>query len=368
MHNENSLYQIALTKINQVGPATARMLMRLFDTPEQLFSEHPSKRKKISRIRPAVWKAMEDPKVLKDAESELSFVIKNNLQLHFFKNANYPWRLNMQEDSPVLLYSKGNFQINPERSLAIVGTRRISEYGHQLVDFLLQRLRTENVQIISGLAYGVDTAAHKVCVQLGIETLGILGHGLDRVYPHSNRSLASRMMDHGGLLTEFGQGILPDRENFPMRNRIIAGLCDALVVIETAESGGSMISAEIANGYNREVFVFPGSVFSEYSRGCHKLIRQLKAQLLSHPDDLIRELQWNNKEKRINPMQTELFDTLMEDEKKIVDWLALRESAHVDALHLELGLGPSLLAGTLLNLEMKGIIRTLPGKKYTLTH
>lgn len=367
MYNENAIYQIALTKLHHVGPSTARLLMRIFGSPEKLFEKRSLKEKKNFRIKPAVWKSLEDPALLRAAESELNYVDKHNIRLHFFQDPDFPWRLNLHEDSPVLLYSRGHFRTNPERVIAVVGTRNMTEYGQQLVENLLEHFQSDKIQVISGLAYGVDTAAHRYCVQYGIETIAVLGHGLDRTYPFSNRNLAERIIEQGGLLTEFGKGTLPDRENFPMRNRIIAGLCDALVVVETKESGGSIISAEIANSYHREVFAFPGNVFSDSSRGCHHLIRDLKAQLITHPNDLIKAMQWDLPHKPKKHIQMHLFDELVDDEKQIVHMLNQVQPVALDALHQSLNFSPSQLASLLLNLEMKGIIRTQPGKRYTLT-
>lgn len=366
MYDENTLYQIALTKIEHVGAATAKNLIRICGSPLQIFKEKKWKLKKIPQLRAAAFQNLNDPSVLKKAEAELEYAIKNDIRILYFENEDFPWRLKQQVDAPILLYAKGNITSNPERVVSVVGTRNITEYGKRLVEEFVSAFQKDMFQIVSGLAYGVDTATHQLCVQMQIETVGILGHGLDRIYPHANSSLAERMLVNGGLMTEFGMLTKPDRENFPMRNRIIAGLCDALVVIETGESGGSMITAEIANSYNKDVFTFPGRVHDPYSKGCLKLVKEHKAHLITSASDLLKAMNWDAQPEKTKEIQMNLFPDLKSDEKYLCEILQKHQVAHIDQLYQISKIAQGKLASALLSLEFKGLIRSHPGKKYTL--
>lgn len=366
MYDENTLYQIALTKIEHVGATTAKNLIRICGSPAQIFKEKKWKLKKIPQLRASAFQNLSDPSALKKAEAELEFVLKNGIRILYFENEDFPWRLKQQVDAPILLYAKGNLISNAERVISVVGTRNITDYGKRLVEDFIAAFQQDAFQIVSGLAYGVDTATHQQCVQMQIQTIGILGHGLDRIYPHANARLAEKMLAQGGLLTEYGMNTKPDRENFPMRNRIIAGLCDALVVIETGESGGSMITAEIANSYNKDVFAYPGRINDPYSKGCIKLIKEHKAQLLASPTDLISAMNWDVGNDKKQEYQLHLFPDLKPDEKNLCEILQKLNVAHIDKLYQLSDITPGNLASALLSLEFKGLIRSHPGKRYTL--
>ncbi|MBK8954928.1 MAG: DNA-protecting protein DprA [Saprospiraceae bacterium] len=366
MYNENTLYQIALTQIENVGSATAKNLIRVCGSPQEIFKEKKWKLKKIPLLRSSALQNLSDPSVLHRAEKELQFAIKHGIRILYFENEDFPWRLKQQNDAPILLYAKGAFTTNPERAIAVVGTRNISEYGKRLIEEFIGALQHGPFQVVSGLAYGVDTAAHQMCVDMNIQTIGVLGHGLDRIYPFANLKLADKMQMNGGLVTEFCTGTKPDRENFPMRNRIIAGMCDALVVIETGESGGSMITAEIANSYNKDVFTYPGRIHDPYSKGCHKLVKEHKAQLITSAEDLIKAMNWDLEASQPKNVQLALFQEMNEDEKGLCEILQKFNTIHIDQLHQLSNMKPGNLASTLLSLEFKGLVRAHPGKRYTL--
>jgi DNA processing protein len=255
--------------------------------------------------------------------------------------------------------------LNNEKTIGIVGTRNATEYGKNICEELIEGLQEYNMLMISGLAYGIDIAAHKACVKKNVTTVGVVGHGLDRIYPAVHKETAKKMMENGGVITEFMSYTQPDRQNFPKRNRIVAGMIDALIVVETAEDGGAIITAAIANTYNRDVFAFPGDVKRKYSKGCHFLIKSEKARLIENADDLVTMMEW--KTNAIKPkQQRELFIDFSAEEKIIYDVLKEAGELAIDELTSKVSLTPSTLAGSLLNLEFQNVIHALPGKRYRL--
>ncbi len=296
------------------------------------------------------------------AEQELRFMERHEVRPLFFLDDAYPHRLKRCHDAPVMLYFKGNADLNCERVLAIVGTRKPSLYGIAFCERLVEGLKHINVLIISGLAYGIDITAHRSSLEHSLPTVGVMGHGQDMIYPPVHSRIASDMVGQGGLLTEFVSRSQPDREHFPMRNRIIAGLCDALVVVESDRKGGSMISADIANSYDRDVFAVPGKVGEVLSRGCHFLIRTHRAGLIEGPEDLINAMSWHEKSRR--DIQRTLFVEMTEHEESIYALLSADQAVSIDRVFKETGLPASELASALLSLEFKGLIKPLPGKQY----
>ncbi|MDX1444558.1 DNA-processing protein DprA [Lishizhenia sp.] len=265
---------------------------------------------------------------------------------------------------PCSFFGKGNLNFDYPKTVAIVGTRNASQYGKMLVDELIEKFAEHQIQVISGLAYGIDIHAHKQCVHYGVSTIGVLGHGLDRIYPAIHKSTAQQMQAKGGVLTEFLPGTKPDRENFPTRNRIVAGMCDATIVVESGEKGGSLITAYLANDYNRDVFAFPGDVNKTYSKGCNKLIRLQKAHLISSSDDLFYLMNW--KKESGKTVQIPLFLELNDEEQNIVDLLRENNEQSIDELAYHLQQPVSKVSTTLLNLEFQGCVKSLPGKRYLL--
>jgi len=360
-----TLHGAALSFVKNLGPVAAKSLMAYLGSAEQVFKTSPSKMATIPGIgnkRASQWDFDE---ALRLAEKELEFAGKQGIELIFYTDARYPKRLKNCADSPILLYSKGKMELNMPKVISIVGTRNATDYGKQLCRQLIEELQQYNVLIASGLALGIDVAAHKECLRLNVPTVGVLGHGLDRMYPSQNRVTAEKMLENGGLLTEYPSGTIPDRENFPQRNRIVAGMADATVVIEAGLKGGALITAEIANSYNRDVFAFPGRLDDVYSEGCNFLIRNNKAALLTCMADLAFSLGWEKDENLKPTDQFMLPLDLTKDESLIFDILQQHKAPlAIDELTIKANMPMSSLAMNLLNMEMQGYIRSLPGKTY----
>lgn len=363
------LYQIALTQIKGVGITLARALMQAIGDEESIFKENRKNLLKIPRISKQILNSIRSTEVMLRAEEELEFILKNNLRTFFFTDEHFPKRLTHCIDAPILLYSKGDADFNKKRTISIVGTRNSTRQGRQFCDKLISELAAKNpdLQIVSGLAYGIDISAHRAALQSGLSTVAVLAHGLDRIYPHSHRKTAIDMLENGALLTEFPSKTNPDRHNFVRRNRIVAGMADAVIVVESAERGGSLITAEIANSYFREVFAVPGRTTDQHSVGCNKLISDNKAVLLQDAEGLLMHMGWQESKKASKPVQRELFLDLTEDEEKIFNALSLGEAKQVNQLGIELNVPVSELFFTLLELEMKNIVVALPGGMYKLS-
>ncbi|WP_431198633.1 DNA-processing protein DprA [Mucilaginibacter sp. P19] len=359
------LHKVALSFVKNLGPVAAKSLIAYLGSVEEVFNASPEKMTRIPGIgeKRAVKWDFDD--ALRQAERELKFIEEHNIDVVFYTDTRYPKRLKNCHDSPVLLYAKGKMDLNPPHIISIVGTRNATDYGRQLCRQLVEELQQYNVLIVSGLAHGIDVAAHKECVKLNVPTIGVLGHGLDRLYPAQNRGTADKMLENGGLLSEYPSGTNPDRENFPQRNRIVAGIADATVVIEASIKGGALITAEIANSYNRDVFAFPGRLGDEFSEGCNFLIRNNKASLLTCPADLAYSLGWEKNDVSKPVEQFMLPFDLSDDERLIMDILRQNNTpVAIDDLTLRANMPMSQLAMNLLTMEMQGYISSLPGKMY----
>jgi DNA processing protein len=267
-----------------------------------------------------------------------------------------------------LLFFKGSTDLNASKIVAIIGTRNNSDYGKQQTEKIVKELSSQNALIVSGMAFGIDAIAHKASVKNNLPTVGVLAHGLDQMYPPEHSNLAKDMIKHGGgLLTEFSSKTKPDKHNFPTRNRIVAGMSDAVVVIESGEKGGSLITAELANGYNKDVFALPGKITDNKSTGCNFLIRNNKAMLLTDAEEIVEIMGWEEKNQKLKArIQKELFIELSKEEKIIVEILKEKETVHIDEINLRSGLSSSGVAAAILNLELQGVVATLPGKLYKL--
>ena len=364
---EKTLYQIALTHISGVGVALARNLMQIVGDEEQIFKESARTLRTIPGISTRLINEIRNKEVLRKAEEELNFVSKNNLQLLFFTSPDYPERLTHCIDAPILLYLKGDSNLNYKKVVSIVGTRNATRHGVEACNQFVKDLSAKfsDLLIVSGLAYGIDICAHRAALENGVPTVAVLAHGLDKIYPSVHRKTAIEMLDEGALVTEFPSKTDPERFNFVKRNRIVAGLADALVVIESAEKGGSLITAEIANSYYREVFALPGRVTDSFSIGCNRLISTNRAILLQDVDGFVNHMGWDASAKP-QPKQKELFLQLTETEEKVFDALNKTESIHVNMLAIELNIPVSELFFTLLELEMKNVVKPLPGGVYKL--
>lgn len=363
--SEDLLYQVAITFIEKVGPVKAKQLISYCGSVKAVFEANKKSLLKIPSIGPRMAEHICNKTAFRQAEEELRFIEKAGIQTFFYLDQKYPERLKPFPDAPVMLYFKGNTTFNADRVIAIVGTRTPSKLGIANCEELLEQILPFQPLIVSGLAYGVDICAHRKCVDLGIPNIGVLGHGLQRIYPATHRGVAEKMIENGGLLTEFHSKTLPDREHFPMRNRIIAAMCDALIVIETNVKGGSVISAKLANGYNKDVFAFPGRVNDTKSKGCNMLIKSHQASLIETVNDLVYVMRWNKGEKPTF-IQKQLFYDLGEDEKYIVDLLRQEESLHIDQLMFATKKTNSEMVALLLEMEFNGILKSLPGKHYML--
>jgi len=361
---EDLIYKIAITLIPGVGSVNGKSLVAYCGGVQAVFMEKKRALLRIPGIGEQTVNAIVNHNVFDRAEDELKFINKNKISPLFYLDKQYPVRLKHCHDSPLLLYYKGTADLNVPKIVAMVGTRKATEYGRDICRKIIEGLAEHNVLVVSGLAYGIDTWSHKAALDNNLETIGVLGHGLDRVYPYANRSLAEKMIENGGLLCEYMSNTKPDRENFPMRNRIIAGISDAVVVVEAGESGGALITAEIANSYNRDVFAVPGRIGDPHSEGCNKLIKINKAALIQSAKDISYLLNWNEVKVKNKPMQRQLFLNLTQEEELIMNTLREKGDLDVDTLLNETKLLPSKAASILLNMEFEGLIRCLPGKVY----
>ncbi len=365
---DKSLYQIALTQIKGVGVTLARNLMEVMGDEEAVFKESISKLETIPRISKRLITEIRNSEVLRKAEKELEFVTKNNIHLLFFTDKNYPQRLNNCIDAPIIMYAKGNVEFNRNKVINIIGTRNATKYGLDFCRDFVKDIsqRFPDIQIISGLAYGIDICAHRAALKNGLSTVAVLGHGLDRIYPYVHRQTAIELTNNGALLTEFPSETNPDGHNFVRRNRIVAGMSDATIVMESGSKGGSLITADIANSYFREVFALPGRINDKMSYGCNQLISGNKALLLQSTESFISHMGWEVEEKKKIPKQIELFNDLSTEEEKVCSSLKEKSPKQVNNLAIELNVPLSELLMTLLELEMKNLVTALPGGMYKL--
>ncbi len=364
MTGHNWLYQIALTKVDGIGPITAKLLIDELGSAQAFFEEPESRLRKTQSLSQGVIRNLDRELALSLAETEWKHVEANQIKILSYQDPEYPQRLLNIPDAPILLYVKTSATLNPPRTIAIVGTRQPTEYGRKFTEQFITSCGDLGLTIVSGLAHGIDTLAHRMSLQNNIPTIGFMGGGFEKIYPAINRPLAAKMQANGAVITEFGFNELPGRENFPMRNRLIAAMSDALIVIESKEKGGSMITADLANQYHKDVFALPGRVGDKISAGCNLLIKQNKAHLLDGVKDLEYIMGWNIR-KVATQMTLPILD-LSESERSIVTFLEHNESSHIDKIHFELKMPISSLSSLLLGLEFKGIVRALPGKCYGL--
>ena len=363
---ETLLKQIALTLIPGVGPVSARNLVSYCGGVEAVFREKKLNLEKIPSIGPLTAKAIVGHKVFERAEEECRFIEQNNLQTFFYLDQKYPKRLKNCHDAPLLLYFKGNADLNAEKIIGIVGTRNATAYGKSVTEQIVKDLGRHQVMIMSGLAYGIDICAHKASVLNNITNIGVLAHGLDMLYPGNHKTTAQKMLSAGGLLTEFPSKTNPDRENFPSRNRIVAGMCDAILVIESAEKGGALITADVANSYNRDVFAVPGNINNIYSSGCNKLIKENKAGLVETAEDIIKMMQWENEERKPVLHQQKLFLEFSGEEKLLLDILNEEPAVDLDTIAFTSKIPLGKVSALLLKLELSGVVKALPGKQFQL--
>lgn len=358
---------LSLTRIPNIGESHIQVLLQHFSNPHAVFQ---AKRKSLEAI-PGIGQVRAQEilqfKQHQHVEKEMQFIAKNKIQVLIKGEANYPKRLLNCSDSPHVLFYKGNTSLDAKRIVAVIGTRSPTDYGKEIVLELIRTLADYDVLVLSGLAYGVDSLTHRASVHAKIPTVGVLGHGLDKIYPFVNRELAAEMLQHGGLLTEFMSGTQPDRQNFPKRNRIVAGLADVVVVVESGIKGGSLITADIANSYHKDVLAFPGRCKDTQSEGCNWLIQSNRANLICSGSDVIRFMNWDDHGRTKNAHQLRLFEELSEAERHIVEIVQENPMITMDGFAGRTTLRPSHLPGILLGLEIKGIVRVLPGNRYQVS-
>ncbi len=359
---DDIFYQLALTFVDGVGTSSAKKLIQHFGTAEEVFKQKAKELSQVQGLTSGRAVAVGGFSDFAKAEHELAYCEKHDIEIISFLDKAYPNRLKHCDDGPVILFKKGSTSLSPERIVSIVGTRRISEHGKITTRQLVENMVPYGVTIVSGLAYGVDIEAHKAALDLGLPTIAVLGHGLNKVYPSAHAKYASQMLENGALLSEFTTDSKPDRENFPMRNRIVAGMCDATIVIESGEKGGSMITADLANGYSRDVFAVPGRLTDDRSAGCNLLIKSHRAALLSSVKDLEYIMGWSAGNRKA--VQRKIFVDLNPDEERLMACMRTKGRIQIDEISLETQLPMSSVMVHLLNLELNGLVRALPGKIY----
>ncbi len=372
--NEKELpYQIGLTLLPNIGDVLAKSLLSYCGSASEIFKTKEKLLQKIPGIGEINAKhILKNKDVLNRAEEEVEFILKYKIKPLFFTDEDYPQRLKFCNDGPVMLYYKGNANLNADKIIAVVGTRKPDEYGIDITKKLLSDLAGSGALIISGLAYGIDAHAHKYALDNDLQTVGVVAHGLDRVYPSAHTALAKKMIKHGGLLTDFMSGTNPDAVNFPKRNRIVAGLCDALVVVQSKREGGSLITATIANSYNKDVFAFPGEAGSELSEGCNGLIKRNRAGLIENAADLLDAMSWDFDpstgsglgHQKPSKKQIPLLISLSDDEQKIVKAFSQKKQLQLDEICYASDMSVSAVSTLLLQLEFSNLIKSRPGKMY----
>jgi DNA processing protein len=373
MNTQEIVSSIALTKLNGLSLLNARTLLDSLGSASEVFAH----RKDIVGVIPDASKRLvaafdHTDEALRLAEEEMKFVEQKRLRVLTLNDVDYPQRLRECEDAPLVLYYCGSANLNSQRVISIVGTRKCSEYGREVCNNFIADLKRyyPDTLIVSGLAYGIDVCAHRAALDNGMSTIGVLAHGLDTIYPSMHRQIAADMVHRqGGLLTEYGVHTTPEKGNFVRRNRIVAGMCDACIVVESSERGGSLITAELAMGYNRDVFAFPGRVYDEYSRGCNNLIRRQQATLLTCAADLLDAMGWDNplkKDSKRKVVQRELFPDLTDEERALVNTLKDVDDKHINQIAIDANIPYSRASMILFDLEMKGIVKALGGARYRL--
>ena len=359
------IHKIALSLIPGIGSVTAKSLIAYTGSAEQVFKEKESTLRKIPGVGSIIAKNIVNSEVMARAGREVEFLQKSGVTALFYLERDYPQRLLGCSDAPIILYVRGNPFLNCTKAISIVGTRHATEYGRKMVDQFISSLveRGYKILIVSGLAYGIDIQAHRSALRAGLPTVAVMGHGLDTVYPSLHTAIAREMTENnGGLVSDFLSYSSIDRTNFLRRNRIIAGLSDATIVVESAKKGGALVTADIANSYNRDVFAFPGKVGDPYSEGCHFLIKSNRAGLIETVSDLEYVMNWSSIQSQPDATQQCLFYDFNPDEKLIIDLLRSEGEMAIDLICIKTTLPMSKVSPTLLNLEFAGMVKGLPGK------
>ena len=364
MKTSELFYTLALLQVEGVGDVLAKKLIHHCGNAENVFATKKSQLQKIEGIGTTLVKNVHNKTVFAKAEAELQFLSKEQISALYFQDDKYPFRLKHCYDSPVLLFQSGAVHLQNRKIISIVGTRQMTSYGAEVTKKLIEDLVPLQPIIVSGFAYGVDIYAHQMAMDCGLQTIGVLAHGLNQMYPKTHKKYSAKMEQNGGFLTEFWSTSNPDKENFIKRNRIVAGISEATIVIESAERGGSLVTANLANDYNRDVFAVPGRTSDKYSQGCNNLIKTQRANLLTSAADLVYILNWELQRESQKVVQKQLFITLTDEEQIIYDYLQRTGKEMMDIIALECDFPIYKISGILLNMELKGVIRPLPGKLF----
>jgi DNA processing protein len=363
MTEQELFHLLALQQVEGVGDIMAKKLINHCGSAEAVFKTKTSQIAAIDGIGSILIQNLKSKSVFEKAEQELQFIKSNEINVSYFQDENYPDRLKHCIDGPVLLFTSGNIDLKNKKIISIVGTRQITSYGMEFCRKLIEDLAPLDPVIVSGFAYGVDIFAHQLAMEHDLQTIGVVAHGLNQIYPKTHKKYVAKVEQNGGFMTEFWSSSNPEKENFVRRNRIVAGISEATIVIESAERGGSLITANIANDYNRDVFAVPGRTTDKYSQGCNNLIKTQKANLLTNAADLVYILNWDI-ESKAKPVQKQLFVTLEDDEQKVYDYLLKNGKELMDIIALRCDFPIYKISGMLLNMELKGVIRPLPGKLF----
>ncbi|WP_286969873.1 DNA-processing protein DprA [Flavobacterium sp. UBA4854] len=363
MTDQDLFSLLALLKVDGVGDILGKKLLHSFGSASDIFKAKNSQLATVDGIGSVLLKNLKDKTIFERAEKELLFIKNNTIQVSFFQDESYPERLKHCFDAPILLFTAGNIDLKNRKIISIVGTRQITSYGTDFCKKLIEEIAPLDPVIVSGFAYGVDIVAHQAAIDYNLQTIGVLAHGLNQIYPRTHKKYMAKMEENGGFITEFWSDSNPDKEKFVRRNRIVAGMTEATIVIESADRGGSLITANMANEYNRDVFAVPGRVTDKYSQGCNNLIKTQKANVLTSAADLIYMLNWDIKEKPKN-IQKQLFVELESDEQKVYDFLQKDGKQLLDIIAIECEIPIFKLSGILIEMELKGVIRPLPGKLF----
>jgi DNA processing protein len=363
MTEEDLFYLLALQRIEGVGDIMAKKLLTHCGSAKAVFETKTAQLASIDGVGSMLLKSLKNKTVFEKANLELEFIKLNGINVVSFQDENYPDRLKQCIDGPLLLFTSGNINLKNRKIISIVGTRQITSYGMDFCKKLIEDLAPLDPIIVSGFAYGVDIVAHQIAMEHNLQTIGVIAHGLNQIYPKTHKKYVAKVEENGGFMTEFWSSSNPDKENFVRRNRIVAGMSEATIVIESADRGGSLITANLANDYNRDVFAVPGRVTDKYSQGCNNLIKTQKANVLTSAADLVYILNWDI-QKETKPVQKQLFVILEDDEQKVYDYLLKTGKELMDIIALRCDFPIYKISGMLLNMELKGVVRPLPGKLF----
>lgn len=366
MKDEMLLAALRLQKSKAIGDILAKKLIVNVGNVAQLFNEKPSTLEKINGIGAHAIKHLFDKENLTCAENELKYIRDNGISYTYFLDDDYPKNLLNCIDSPVLIFKDGNINLENRKIISIVGTRNMSSYGRSFCNELIANLKEHNPIIVSGFAYGVDICAHKAAIEHNLQTIAVLAHGFEQIYPKVHKKYIHQLNENGGFFTEFWSEEQPLRENFLKRNRIVAGISQATIIIESAEKGGSLVTADIANSYNRDVFALPGRSTDIYSKGCNNLIKNNRATLLTSAKDVVELLNWDLESKPKEAVQQQLFVELNTIEQKIYDVLFSKGKQLLDVIALDCNIPVFQLSSILLQMELKGVVKPLPGKMFEI--